>query len=105
MKGTEPLQGSKICFRILCSGWKTEICSEEIPNPDFTVESMLYDMSTLQSNQENCEHLKYFRNVYCVKTNHSKDQGMQKVTKLQPNYLSHLRFSFLRLIGLFFATK
>ena len=81
MKATEALQCSKICFRILCSGWKTEICSEEIPNPDFTVESMLYDMSTLQSNQENCEHLKYFRNVYCVKTNHSKDQDMLKSHK------------------------
>ena len=24
----------------------------------------------------NSEHLKYFRNVYCVMSNHSKDQGM-----------------------------
>ena len=24
----------------------------------------------------NPEHLKYFSNVYCVMTNHSKDQGM-----------------------------
>ena len=29
----------------------------------------------LQCDQENREHLKYFRNVYCVTTNHSKDQG------------------------------
>ena len=77
MKATELLQCSKICFQILCSGWKTEICSEENPNPDFPVESMLYDMSTLQSNQQNRELLKYFRNVYCVKTNHSKDQDMR----------------------------
>ena len=24
---------------------------------------------------ENCEHLKYVRNVYCIMTNYSKDQG------------------------------
>ena len=29
----------------------------------------------LQSNQQNCEHLKYFRNVYCVMANRSKDQA------------------------------
>ena len=32
----------------------------------------------------NREHLKYFKNVYCVKTNHSKDQYMRanhKTTK------------------------
>ena len=28
----------------------------------------------LQCDQENREHLKYFRNFYCVTTNHSKDQ-------------------------------
>ena len=30
--------------------------------------------SLLQRDRENCEHLKYFRNVYCVMTNYSKDQ-------------------------------
>ena len=132
MKATEPLQCTKICFRILCFGWKTEICSEENPNPDFPMESTFYDMSTqgqiqdfflgggaliscststpinhivfflqntscirkpqvisgggsapatLQLNQQNHEHLKYFRNVYCVKTNQSKHQDMQKSHK------------------------
>ena len=28
----------------------------------------------LQCDQENREHLKYFRNFYCFTTNHSKDQ-------------------------------
>ena len=28
----------------------------------------------LQCDRENREHLKYLRNVYCVMTNHSKDQ-------------------------------
>ena len=31
----------------------------------------------LQRDWENPEYLKYFRNVYCVTTNHSKDQDMQ----------------------------
>ena len=31
-------------------------------------------MKQLQSNQQNCEHLKYLWNVYYVMTNHSKDQ-------------------------------
>ena len=37
--------------------------------------------ATLQLNQQNHEHLKYFRNVYCVKTNQSKHQDMQKSHK------------------------
>ena len=35
----------------------------------------------LQCDLENREHLKYFRNVYCVMTNHSKDQGKQTTHK------------------------
>ena len=34
-------------------------------------------LTSLQCDKENCEHLKFFRNVYCVTTNHSKDQDMQ----------------------------
>ena len=30
----------------------------------------------------NPEHLKYFRNVYCVTNNHNKDQGMPTNHKL-----------------------
>ena len=38
----------------------------------------------LQCDSENSEHLKYFRNVYCATTNHSKDQDMQVIHQI-PN--------------------
>ena len=31
-------------------------------------------VSHLQCGRENLEHLKYLRNVYCFRTNHTKDQ-------------------------------
>ena len=34
-----------------------------------------------RDNTKNHEHLKYFRNVYCVMTNHSKDENMQTSLK------------------------
>ena len=34
----------------------------------------IQDCQSLKCDQENREHLKYLRNVYCVMTNHSKDQ-------------------------------
>ena len=34
----------------------------------------LYFHMTLQCDPVNYEHLKYLKNVYCVTTNHSKDQ-------------------------------
>ena len=36
----------------------------------------------LRCDRENREHLKYLRNVYCVMTNHSKDQDMQTSHKI-----------------------
>ena len=36
----------------------------------------------LLSNFENCEHVKYFGNVYCVMTNHIGDQDMRANHKL-----------------------
>ena len=48
----------------------------------------------LQSNQESHEHLKYFRNVYCVMTNYSKDClscsiSIQWITQLVSQILVH----------------
>ena len=48
----------------------------------------------LQSNQESHEHLKYFRNVYCVMTNYSKDClscsiSIQWITQLVSEILVH----------------
>ena len=37
---------------------------------------LLFLTGPLQCNQENREHLQYLRNVYCVMTNHGKDQDM-----------------------------
>ena len=37
----------------------------------------------LQCDRENREHLKYFRNVYCLMINHSKDQDMRASHKTQ----------------------
>ena len=45
--------------------------------------------------RENRELLKYFKNVYCVKTNHSKDQDIRASHKSQTNQRSCLLFSFL----------
>ena len=54
---------------------------------------------------ENCKNLKYLRNVYCVMTNHSKDQDMQTIaTKPQTDVLA-CGSVFSRLIGLFLATQ
>ena len=41
------------------------------------IHSLTHTQSDLQCDQENREHLKYLRNVYCVMTNHSKDQDMR----------------------------
>ena len=41
-----------------------------------TVKLLIFYLRTLQCDQENHEHLKYLRNIYCVMTNHSKDQDM-----------------------------
>ena len=59
----------------------------EIPGPCFLVTvgpdsntctvCTVYFHMTLQCEQENREDLKYLKNVYCVMTNHSKDQDMQ----------------------------
>ena len=60
----------------------------------------------LQCHRENREHLKYFKNAYCVTTNHSKDQGTPtsyKTTKT--NKYSCLQFSFSRPIGFYLATQ
>ena len=43
--------------------------------------SQLHIPRTLQCDHENREHLKYLRNVYCVMTNHSKDQDMRTSCK------------------------
>ena len=51
----------------------------------------------LLSNLENCEHLKYFMNVYCVMTNHIGDQDTQANTKPETNYYycCCLQFNYL----------
>ena len=36
-----------------------------------------YKITSLQYDWENREQLKYFKNVCCVKTNHSKDQDIR----------------------------
>ena len=36
-----------------------------------------YKVRSLQWGEENGEHFNYFKNVCCVKTNHSKDQDMR----------------------------
>ena len=48
----------------------------------------------------------YLRNVYCVMTNHSKDQDMRTIaTKPQTNYILACSSVFLCLIGFFLATQ
>ena len=49
----------------------------------------------LSSNLENCVHLKYFGNVYCVMTNHIGDQDKRANHKPQTNYCCCLQFSYL----------
>ena len=52
--------------------------------------------SLLQRDRENREHLKYFRNVYCVMTNYNKDQDKRTSPKTTNcNWRSCLPFSFL----------
>ena len=51
-----------------------------------TSRTMIENFMKLLSNLENCEHLKYFGNVYCVVTNHTRDQAMQENHKAT-NYL------------------
>ena len=46
------------------------------------VSSLLKHAPFLRSNRENCEHVKYLRNVYCVMTNHRKDQGTRTSHKI-----------------------
>ena len=48
----------------------------------------------LQCDQENCEHLKYLRNVYCVMTYHSKDQDMWTSHKTTNQLTSLLAVQF-----------
>ena len=45
------------------------------------IHSLMHTHSDLQCDRENSEHLKYLRNVYCVITNHSKDQDMRTSQK------------------------
>ena len=53
----------------------------QIPQTDLYIISLKSKfgefVKELQYDWENHEHLKYFKNVYCVKTNHSKDQDMR----------------------------
>ena len=42
------------------------------------------DSQLLKCDQENREHFKYLRNVYCVMTNHSKDQDVNWPQTLYP---------------------
>ena len=63
-------------------------------------------LKLLQSNWQNREHSKYFRNAYCVTTNHSKDQdtgttGSHKTT----NWWTFLLVVLSRLTGFFPVTQ
>ena len=73
-----------------CKGCNTRYLAKKFPflPPTFLVEIVGRICSNiganysdviiyLQCDRENCEQVKYLRNVYCVITNHSKDQDMQ----------------------------
>ena len=59
--------------------------------------------SLLQCNWENREHLKHFRNVYCVTTNHSKDQDVNKPQNHKLINILACGLVFSGLIGFFLA--
>ena len=56
--------------------WKSlALVSYSFDSPDNNIcTCTLYLHMTLQCDRENYEHLKYLKNGYCVRTNHSKDQ-------------------------------
>ena len=60
--------------------------------------------SLLQHDQENREHLKHFRNVYCITTNHSKDQDTSKPQNLKLINILACGLVFSGLIGFFSCT-
>ena len=78
--------------------------SVEVEKPDgsvvtYPVGFIETQMDFLQCDRENREDLKYLRNVYCLMTNHSKDQDTRTGHK------TCLRFSFLMADWLFLAMQ